>query len=50
VNLFGHALYMVHGGARGTQTGQRIDLVFYQNDAGNVPVRDGLLGLPEDNR
>lgn len=32
------------------QTAQRIDLVFYQNGAGNIPVRDWLLGLPEDNR
>ena len=29
---------------------QRIELVFYQTDAGNVPVRDWLLGLPEVNR
>jgi hypothetical protein len=29
---------------------QRIELVFYQTDAGNVPVRDWLLGLPEANR
>jgi len=30
----------------GAQTEQRIDLVFYQNGAGNIPVRDWLLGLP----
>ena len=29
---------------------QRIELVFYQTDAGNVPVRDWLLGLAEANR
>lgn len=28
----------------------RIELVFYQTDAGNVPVRDWLLGLPPANR
>ena len=28
----------------------RIELVFYQTVAGNVPVRDWLLGLPPANR
>lgn len=28
----------------------RIELVFYRTDAGNVPVREWLLGLPEDHR
>ncbi|WP_233423711.1 type II toxin-antitoxin system RelE/ParE family toxin [Sphingobium amiense] len=36
--------------AMGSGTAQRIELVFYQTDAGNVPVRDWLLGLPEANR
>lgn len=34
----------------GTSTPQRIELVFYQTDAGNVPVRDWLLELPQDHR
>ena len=34
----------------GVQNAPRITLVFYQNDAGKVPVRDWLLGLPEDSR
>ncbi|WP_286771834.1 type II toxin-antitoxin system RelE/ParE family toxin [Sphingomonas sp. 66-10] len=34
----------------GSGTAQRIELVFYQTEAGNVPVRDWLLGLPEVNR
>lgn len=34
----------------GAQAAQRIELIFYQNDAGNIPVRDWLLGLPEGNR
>jgi phage-related protein len=34
----------------GSGTAQRIELVFYQTEAGNVPVRDWLLGLPEANR
>jgi hypothetical protein len=29
---------------------QRIELVFYQTEAGNVPVRDWLLDLPESYR
>ena len=34
----------------GSGTAQRIELVFYQTDAGNVPVRDWLLGLSEADR
>lgn len=34
----------------GSGSAQRIELVFYQTDAGNVPVRDWLLGLSEANR
>lgn len=41
---------MVRMRAMGAQTAQRIDLVCYQSGAGNVPVRDWLPGLPEDNR
>lgn len=33
-----------------TNPPHRIELVFYQTDAGNVPVRDWLLGLVEANR
>lgn len=33
-----------------TDAPQKIELVFYQTDAGNVPVRDWLVGLPEDQR
>ena len=29
---------------------QKIEVVFYQTDAGNVPVRDWLIGLQEDQR
>lgn len=34
----------------GSGNAQRIELVLYQTDAGNVPVRDRLLGLAETNR
>lgn len=34
----------------GSGNAQRIEMVFYHTEAGNVPVRDWLLGLPELNR
>lgn len=34
----------------GSGIAQRIELVFYQTLAGNVPVRDWLISLPESNR
>ncbi len=34
----------------GSGIAQRMELVFYQTDAVNVPVRDWLLGLSEANR
>lgn len=33
-----------------TNPPQRIELVFYQTDAGNVPIREWLLELPQDHR
>ena len=34
----------------GSGNAQRIELIFYQTEAENVPVRDWLLGLSEANR
>jgi hypothetical protein len=34
----------------GSGNAQRIELVFYQTDAGNVPVRDWPPGLSQANR
>ena len=45
-----YVLYKVHMAVMGSGNAQRIELIFYQTEAENVPVRDWLLGLSESNR